>query len=663
MFPFLIISRACFIENGIGQKIMISPTNETQRETLAKTLLTPTESRQGIKIVHRHLHNGDVLLLNRQPTLHKPSIMAHKARILKGEKTFRLHYSNCKSYNADFDGDEMNAHFAQNELGRSEAYNLVNVANQYLVPKDGTPLGGLIQDHIISGVKLMLRGKFFNRHDYQQYVFQGLSKKSGKIQLLPPTILKPIPLWSGKQVVSTIIRNLIPEDVPAINLTATAKINAKAWQSQEEREWIAGGTPLEGNSMTEAEVIIRHGELLCGILDKNHYGATPYGLVHSMYELYGGNCSSNVLSAFSKLFTYYLQREGFTLGVKDIIVLHKADKKRAKIIKKCRKSGRGAALGALELDLDTPDEVLVQKMDEAYTNNPKFRTIIDRKYKQVLDSFTNDINKTCIPTGLVSKFPENNLQLMVQSGAKGSTVNTMQISALLGQIELEGKRPPLMISRKSLPSFPSFETSPRSGGFIDGRFLSGIRPQEFFFHCMAGREGLIDTAVKTSRSGYLQRCLIKHLEGLNVNYDMTVRDSDNSVVQFMYGEDGMDISKAQFFKTKTLEFLNANRDAIVNEELLEKLKNDEQVDEKINKHKKKLRQWIKKNGSSLGNIRISAFKKYSEDVAKEMDIKHPNKVSRIFNFFYVVVKIVKKKKISNNFFLSLDFFRQSLFFF
>lgn len=621
------IFSACFIENGIGQKIMISPTNETQRQTLAKTLLTPTESRQGVKIVHRHLHNGDVLLLNRQPTLHKPSIMAHKARILKGEKTFRLHYSNCKSYNADFDGDEMNAHFAQNELGRSEAYNLVNVANQYLVPKDGTPLGGLIQDHIISGVKLMLRGKFFNRHDYQQYVFQGLSKKSGPIQLLPPTIWKPIPLWSGKQVVSTIIRNLIPEDVPAINLTATAKINAKAWQSEEAREWAAGGTPLEGNSMTEAEVIIRHGELLCGILDKNHYGATPYGLVHSMYELYGGNCSTDVLSAFSKLFTNYLQREGFTLGVKDIIVLDKADKKRAKIIKKCRKSGRIAALGALELDLDTPDDVMVQKMDEAYTNNPKFRTIIDRKYKQVLDSFTNDINKTCIPTGLVSKFPENNLQLMVQSGAKGSTVNTMQISALLGQIELEGKRPPLMISRKTLPSFPSFETSPRSGGFIDGRFLSGIRPQEFFFHCMAGREGLIDTAVKTSRSGYLQRCLIKHLEGLNVNYDMTVRDSDNSVVQFMYGEDGMDITKAQFFKTKTLEFLNVNRDVIVTEELLEKLKNDEEVDEKINKHKKKLRQWIKKNGSALEKHRNSAFKNFSEEVSKEMDIKHPNKVS------------------------------------
>lgn len=129
---------------------------------MAKTLLTYGDSI-GTKIVHRHLINGDILLLNRQPTLHRPSIMAHKARILRGEKTFRLHYSNCKAYNADFDGDEMNAHFPQNELARSEGYNLVNVANQYLVPKDGTPLGGLIQDHVISGVKLTTRGRFFNR--------------------------------------------------------------------------------------------------------------------------------------------------------------------------------------------------------------------------------------------------------------------------------------------------------------------------------------------------------------------------------------------------------------------------------------------------------------------------------------------------------------------
>lgn len=120
----------------------------------------------------------------------------------------------------------------------------------------------------------------------------------------------------------------------------------------------------------------------------------------------------------------------------------------------------------------------------------------------------------------------------------------------------------MMISGKTLPSFKPYETSPKAGGFVTGRFLTGICPQEFFFHCMAGREGLIDTAVKTSRSGYLQRCLIKHLEGLVVGYDNTVRDSDQSVIQFLYGEDGLDISKSQLLKPKGFALIAQNIDSL-----------------------------------------------------------------------------------------------------
>lgn len=330
------ICSANFIENENGHTQIIPPNDQAKRESLAKTLLTPTE--RGVKIVHRHLVSGDVMLLNRQPTLHKNSIMAHKVRILKGEKTFRLHYSNCKSYNADFDGDEMNAHVPQNELGRSEAYNLVNVSNQYLVPKDGTPLGGLIQDHVISGVKMSIRGRFFNREDYQQLVYVALSHISEEIKFLPPALIKPKRLWSGKQILSTILMNIIPPESHKINLKSSAKTSVKSWQKQEERPWLAGGTPLTDlNSMTESEVVIRGGELVVGVLDKEHFGATTYGLVHCMYELYGGQCSTQLLSSFSKIFTFYLQREGFTLGVRDILVLSDADKDRRKIIKRSRK--------------------------------------------------------------------------------------------------------------------------------------------------------------------------------------------------------------------------------------------------------------------------------------------------------------------------------------
>ncbi|KAJ8970269.1 hypothetical protein NQ317_017164 [Molorchus minor] len=588
-----------------GMMKRINPNNITQQKSILKCLLTPDDkgkSLHNVKRVYRHLCNGDILLLNRQPTLHKPSIMAHKARILKGEKTFRLHYANCKAYNADFDGDEMNAHFPQNEVARSEGYNIVNVSNQYLVPKDGTPLSGLIQDHMIAGVRLSLRGRFFNKVDYQQLVFQALGDKTSQIVLLPPAIMKPKRLWSGKQILSTVIINIIPAGRERINLTATAKIPSKAWQTGKARNWKAGGAPFENaNTMSEAEVIIRGGELLVGILDKMHYGATPYGLVHCIYEweiwgirweiwgkrvgnvrkslgktclpipdnldapfqLYGDSCATKLLSSFGKLFMSFLQQEGFTLGVHDILTVKRADRKRSEIIRKSREIGQEVVTTALDLPLDTPPERVVEVIEETNATNPKIRATIDRHYKSALDSYTNDINKACLPAGLVCKFPHNNLQLMVMSGAKGSTVNTMQISCLLGQIELEGKRPPVMISGKSLPSFPAFEFSPRAGGIHrrqvhDRDTAAGVLLP---LHGWEGGEnhweiGLIDTAVKTSRSGYLQRCLIKHLEGLHVGYDMTVRNSDKSVIQFLYGEDGMDISKAQFFNEKQLQFLS-----------------------------------------------------------------------------------------------------------
>lgn len=603
---------AVMVENEDGSVQAIDGKDLTQREAIAKRLLVTSdrinESFVGVKIVHRHLQNGDVLLINRQPTLHKPSIMAHKARVLRGEKTLHLHYANCKAYNADFDGDELNAHFPQNELARSESYNIANVSNQYLVPKDGTPLSGLIQDYMVSGVRLTTRGRFFSRVHYTQLVYTALPTTQKNIILLPPTIVKPKMLWSGKQILSTVIINIIPSHKARINLTSSTKINAKEWQAEAPRRWKCGTEFKDPTTMSEAEVVIRHGELLCGVLDKMHYGATPYGLIHCIYELYGAICASDVLSAFGRLFQMFLQRDGFTLGVEDILITRKIDEKRREIISSCRKVGEAVQRSVAKApDGASMDEVRA-KMEESYWNNAKFRAQVDHKYKSTLDVYTNDINKVCLLAGLFKKFPDNNLQLMVQSGAKGSTVNTMQISCLLGQSELEGKRPPLMISGKSLSSFPAYDPTPRAGGFIDGRFMTGIKPQECFFHCMAGREGLIDTAVKTSRSGYLQRCLVKHLEGLIVGYDATVRDYDGSLIQFHYGEDGLDIPGSRFLRKDQIGFLIDNKESIIDEELLECLRGD---NEEITKMMKKIKKWKSKNGSSLQKRRISEFGRFS----------------------------------------------------
>lgn len=174
------------------------------------------------------------------------------------------------------------------------------------------------------------------RADYQQLVLAGLVKCSGKTVLLPPSILKPVPLWSGKQVLSTIILNLTPKGEPKINMTSKAKISVKDWQVAPARPWRYGGSPLKGNSMTESEVVIRKGELLVGVLDKMHYGATSYGLVHAFNELYGGKYSCQLLTSFSRVFNAQLQLKGFTLGVHDIVVKAKAEKKRRKIISRIK---------------------------------------------------------------------------------------------------------------------------------------------------------------------------------------------------------------------------------------------------------------------------------------------------------------------------------------
>ena len=134
---------------------------------------------------------------------------------------------------------------------------------------------------------------------------------------------------------------------------------------------------------------------------------------------------------------------------------------------------------------------------------------LDSVMQSKMNEASSNVLKQIVPDGLIKNFPRNNLSTMVLTGAKGGVVNQSQISALLGQQSLEGRRVPKMQNGKTLPCYLPYDPNPRSSGYISDRFISGLRPQEFYFHCMAGREGLIDTAVKTSRSGYLQRCLIK----------------------------------------------------------------------------------------------------------------------------------------------------------
>ena len=536
---------ATHIQREDGYLVSLEGMSAESRMSLANQLLT-TGAHNGDqsgtinKKVHRHLRSGDILLLNRQPTLHRPSIMAHKCKVLEGEKVLRMHYVNCDSYNADFDGDEMNIHFPQNEIARSEAYNVVSTDFQYLAVTDGEPIRGLIQDHVGSAVWLTMKDTFLTKEIFYQLLY-GTFAEQGRIKTIPPAIQKPVPLWTGKQLVTALLLNLIPSSKPLPTMTGSCKIPSRLWP-----------TPEDG------QLVVLHGYLVSGVLDKSQIGSSTYGLTHTIQELYGGEMANKFLSAIGKSLTKYLQMTAYTCRLDDMMLAEHAEQERTTVIDQSTELGVEVALRYAKL---TPQQI-AQNPEIRYATFEKIirsRDAIaglDSAMKGAMNKLTSKIIQSCLPQGQLIPFPHNNMSLMTVSGAKGSNVNFSQISCCLGQQELEGKRVPIMTSGKTLPSFLPFDTRAIAGGYISSRFLTGIRPDEFYFHCMAGREGLIDTAIKTARTGYLQRCLVKHLEPLQAAYDCTVRNFDGSVIQFFYGEDGLDVIKQKYLQS--LEFVARN---------------------------------------------------------------------------------------------------------
>lgn len=326
------------IIDGDGQKVLISK-DALKREKQAShlTLCAEDGNIKRVSVVLRHIRNGDSLLVNRQPTLHKGSIMAHKARILQGGNTVKIHYANCKSYNADFDGDEINVHALQNEEARAEALMLMSSEQMYVSAKDGGPLAGLIQDHMIAGFHMMVRDTFLTREQYMQLCWSALDcvdRISVRVKTLPPAIFKPVPMWTGKQVISTLLINLIGRGETGITFRSSAKVSNKSWVEKHVKsgEYLDrapyGPKWMDGKeySMDESRVLVRDSEFLQGILDKSQTGASKFGFVHYIFELHGANKSGQVLTAITRVGTEFLKTiQGFTLGLADVQINSKCD--------------------------------------------------------------------------------------------------------------------------------------------------------------------------------------------------------------------------------------------------------------------------------------------------------------------------------------------------
>uniref|UniRef100_A0A0G4HFH6 DNA-directed RNA polymerase subunit n=1 Tax=Chromera velia CCMP2878 TaxID=1169474 RepID=A0A0G4HFH6_9ALVE len=454
-------------------------------------------------VVERHLMNGDVVLFNRQPSLHRMSIMAHRAKVMPW-RTFRFNECVCAPYNADFDGDEMNLHLPQTEEARAEAFHLMSTVQNLVTPKNGEPLIACTQDFLTCAYLLTYRDTFLTRSQ-MALACAAFSDASEHIQLPPPTIMKPLELWTGKQVISALLKPNAHSKV-LVNLVA----KERDYQGNEHMD------PHDG------WVIFRDSELLCGAIGKATLGGSKGGLIFHLIRDNSPKTAAQCMGRIAKLSGRWLSDRGMTIGIDDVTPTaaaraeHKENlrKGREDVAEKIREFRKGLLPLKPGMSAEETLEALV---------------------KSILDEIRNTAGRTCKRT--LKRL--NKPLIMFLCGSKGQIINIGQMVACVGQQNVGGQRIHNGFVGRTLPHFRKFAKDEKARGFVANSFFSGLEPAEFFFHTMSGREGLVDTAVKTAETGYMQRRLMKAMEDLSVQYDRTVRTSDAHIVQFLYGDDAL----------------------------------------------------------------------------------------------------------------------------
>jgi len=459
-------------------------------------------------IVERHLGNGDIAVFNRQPSLHRMSIMAHYVRVLP-HKTFRLHLCVCPPYNADFDGDEMNLHAPQSEEAQTEARLLMQVQDQILSPRFGGPIIGAIRDFITAAYLLTRKSTSLTKEE----VCRLLVGANYEGALPEPEVKEPKPLWTGKQIFSL----FLPKD---LNYALKATV--------------CRGCPncLCEECEYDAYVVIKDGVLKCGVIDRRSIGAEQSeSLLHRIIKDYGTQAGRIFLNRICQLLKLFMTMRGFTFSFDELELSPAAQKKIDKTIEKFEK--RISEL-IVALQNGTLPRLPGQTLDESFEIYVMNELAEARdKAGQVADE-DFDIDNSGV--------------VMTRTGARGSNLNIGQMAACVGQQSVRGKRIMRGYVNRALSHFKVGDPSPKARGFVYSSYRSGLDPIEFFFHSMGGREGLVDTAVRTQQSGYMQRRLINALEHLRIEYDATVRNSIGDIIQLRYGEDGVDPAKSDHGK-------------------------------------------------------------------------------------------------------------------
>jgi len=462
-----------------------------------------SELRYG-DVVHRHLRDGDYVLFNRQPSLHKMSMMCHKV-IIMPYQTFRLNVLDTPPYNADFDGDEMNLHCPQNIQTMSELKDLAAVSSLILAPRDGKPSIEVVQDTLV--------GSFRATKDYVVVADKQMA---------------------NLQMINSYFKGQLKKPSKSSNYTYTGKDLFS--------EIMPPSLFIEMNNKAGEKVVINNSKLISGTLDKSVFHNITNGLIPVIFHDYGPVEIKKFLDNTQRLICRWLLTSGFSIGISDLVTDTSTDLELNNKIKEMKASAYKKLEDMRKGDLD----------NNSIFSNEEF---LEREIIGILNQTTNEVAKISL-----AKIDErtNRMFNMVKSGSKGKETNIAQIMACVGQQNVDGKRIAYGYTDRTLPHYTKYDDGPEARGFVENSFISGLSPQEVFFHAMGGREGLIDTAVKTSETGYIQRRLVKAMEDAKINYDNTVRNANGSIIQFIYGEDGMDGCKieTQLIPTVEMKFMD-----------------------------------------------------------------------------------------------------------
>ena len=448
--------------------------------------------------INRHLMDGDMVLFNRQPTLHRMSMMGHRVRVLPGN-TFRLNVSVTAPYNADFDGDEMNAHIPQSSEAIQELQDIAAVPYQMISPRHQKPVIKVVQDALLGSYRITRQGEKFTRREYMNLMMWN-KRFDGKLP--EPEIVNGTPRWSGQQVLSMLFSPM------------NTDLKNKYYDDDSN----------ENNMVKIRDGMIQPG----GIVDDDVLNKTGVGVVHTTYNDYGAFAAVNLLDSVQSTIEAYLVMSGFSVGLSDLVADDKTLQTMNEIVQKRKKE---------------IDEIVLQVHMDLFDNNTG-KSNQDEFESQVFGKLNKAIEELG-KLGQQALAQENRLISMLKAGSKGSTINVSQMVACVGQQNIEGRRIPYGFTDRTLPHYKKFDDGAEARGFVENSFVKGLTPQEFFFHAMSGREGLIDTAVKTAETGYIQRQMVKAMEDLVTQHDGTVRDARMNIVQFHYGEDGLSNTKVE----------------------------------------------------------------------------------------------------------------------